>query len=133
MKRGVAFATFLSMIISILVVVIGSAINLAPGQKFGVQDLGDVIGIALGSSAQLLFCIGLYAAAFSSAVTIPLGAALTAKQIFLDGETHKHTCVLLPSTQRATYFCIILLLILPPLCLCLLCLSLCLSSVYIFV
>ena len=29
--------------------------------------------------------MGLYAAAYSSAITIPLGAALTAQQIFLEG------------------------------------------------
>eukprot|EP00040_Diaphanoeca_grandis_P032194 m.194656 g.194656 ORF g.194656 m.194656 type:complete len:711 (+) comp32539_c0_seq1:146-2278(+) len=85
MKRGVSFATGLAMVISILVVIIGSAIQLDEGQSFGVKDLGDIIGDALGGTIQTLFCIGLYAAAYSSAVTIPLGAALTAKQIFFDG------------------------------------------------
>lgn len=38
-----------------------------------------------GRVAQVCFCIGLYAAAYSSAITIPLGAALTAQQMFLEG------------------------------------------------
>jgi len=91
MKRGVFFATFLAMIISVLVVVIGSAIQLEEGVSFGVQDLGDIVGETLGSTVQTLFCVGLYAAAYSSAVTVPLGAAITAKQIFFDGRVETKT------------------------------------------
>jgi len=85
MKRGIGFATVMTGIISILIVVIGSDISLIQGQSFAVPDLGIAVGKSLGSVAKVLFCIGLYAAALSSAITCPLGISLTAQQVFLDG------------------------------------------------
>lgn len=85
MKRGVGFATFLAMVISMLVVVIGSGINVEEGHDFQIGDLGELIGTTLGKPAKVLFCLGLYAAAYSSAITVPLGTALTCQQIFYEG------------------------------------------------
>lgn len=101
MKRGVAFATALAMVISMLVVVIGSGITIEPGQDFEIQDLGKLIGDTLGQGAKVLFCVGLYAAAYSSAITCPLGSALTAQQIFHEGRlgssiAHQHDFNLTP-------------------------------------
>ena len=90
MKRGIAFASLLTALISVLIVVIGSDIDVPKDEDFGVEDLGYAIYDKLGSVAQICFCIGLYAAAYSSAITIPLGAALTAQQIFLEGRFQDH-------------------------------------------
>lgn len=83
MKRGVAFASVMTMIISILIVVVGTGIDLEG--DFTVEDLGQSIKDTVGEGAGVFFCVGLYAAAYSSAITCPLGIALTAKQVFLDG------------------------------------------------
>jgi hypothetical protein len=55
------------------------------GVEFTIEDLGDQIEDSLGFPAKVVFCVGLYAAAFSSAITCPLGAALTAEQILYEG------------------------------------------------
>lgn len=85
MRRGVAFASVMTAIISMLIVVIGSDIEIQDDKEFGVEDLGYRIGESLGDEIKVLFCIGLYAAAYSSAITVALGAALSAKQVFFDG------------------------------------------------
>jgi Mn2+/Fe2+ NRAMP family transporter len=46
-----------------------------------IEDLGNKIGENVGEVGKVFFCAGLYAAAYSSAITCPLGAALTAQQI----------------------------------------------------
>jgi Mn2+/Fe2+ NRAMP family transporter len=80
MKRGIAFASMLTAIISILIVIVGSGIE--SEEDFTVEGLGTQIGISVGETAKDLFCVGLYAAAFSSMITVALGAALAAQQIF---------------------------------------------------
>jgi Mn2+/Fe2+ NRAMP family transporter len=82
MKRGIAFSSALTALISILIVVVGSGIDTDEGEEFTVEALGGHIATSVGETAKILFCIGLYAAAFSSAVTDALGASLTAQQIF---------------------------------------------------
>jgi len=72
-----------------LIIVIGSDIDIPEGNTFSVEDLGDAIGENLGYEAKVLFCVGLYAAAYSSAITCPLGASLTAEQILADCRERK--------------------------------------------
>jgi Mn2+/Fe2+ NRAMP family transporter len=91
MKRGIAFSSALTALISILIVVVGSGIEADEGDDFSVEALGGYIGTSVGETAKFFFCIGLYAAAFSSAVTDALGASLTAQQI------------LGPSKKRGTF------------------------------
>jgi manganese transport protein len=87
MRRGIGFASTITAIISVLLVLIGSDITIPLDADFAVEDLGNQIGDNLGFEAKVLFCIGLYAAAYSSAITCPLGAALTAEQILYDDRT----------------------------------------------
>eukprot|EP00035_Acanthoeca_spectabilis_P010238 m.181345 g.181345 ORF g.181345 m.181345 type:complete len:540 (+) comp14963_c0_seq2:2063-3682(+) len=84
MRRGIAFASTITAVISVLLIIIGSDIDIPVDQDFAVEDLGNQIGAKLGIEAKVLFCVGLYAAAYSSAITCPLGAALTAEQILAD-------------------------------------------------
>lgn len=85
MTRGIAFASVMTAIISVLIVIIGSDITVAPDEDFDVEDLGQAIYDKLGKAPQVLFCLGLYAAAYSTGITCPLGAALTAQQILCEG------------------------------------------------
>lgn len=39
---------------------------------FTIEDLGNQIEESLGFPAKVVFCVGLYAAAYSSALTCPL-------------------------------------------------------------
>ena len=85
MQRGIGFAALMTAAISVLIVVVGSSIAVPDERSFTIEDLGDQIEATLGFSAKVIFCIGLYAAAFSSAITCPLGAALTAEQVLYEG------------------------------------------------
>ena len=66
-------------------------------QDFEIEDLGTLIGDTLGHGAKVLFCVGLYAAAYSSAITCPLGSALTAQQV------NRHLALPPPQHQRCTH------------------------------
>jgi len=54
MKRGVGFATFLAMVISMLVVIIGSGISIEEGHDFQIGDLVRTCLIPPPSSSSSL-------------------------------------------------------------------------------
>lgn len=78
MRLGLAVAIGLGGLISMAVVVVGTAIS----GTFGFAALADVLADRLGAWAGTGFAIGLFAAGFSSAVTAPLAAAMTARSLF---------------------------------------------------
>ncbi len=78
MRWGISIAIILGGIISMAVLVTGTAVE----NGFSFLTLGHVLGNKLGSTAVWLFGFGLFAAGFSSAVTAPLASAITAKDIF---------------------------------------------------
>ncbi len=77
-RFGLVVAIGLGGLISMAVVVVGSAVDGA----FSFAALAEVLAGRLGSWARSLFAAGLFAAGFSSAVTAPLAAAMTARSIF---------------------------------------------------
>ena len=107
--RGIGFASLLTAVISILIVIVGSAIVIEdPNADFTIEDLGNQIGKQIGETGKIFFCIGLYAAAYSSAITCPLGAALTAQQILSEGREEsasnaRQATRLLSQQQLASY------------------------------
>ncbi len=78
MRWGISVAIILGGIISMAVLITGTAVN----NEFSFLALGRVLGGKMGSTAVWLFGFGLFAAGFSSAVTAPLASAITAKDIF---------------------------------------------------
>ena len=78
MRWGVAVAVVLGGIISMAVLVTGTAVD----GPFSFLALGHVLGDKMGRAAVWLFGFGLFAAGFSSAVTAPLASAITARDIF---------------------------------------------------
>jgi len=78
MRWGISVAIILGGIISMAVLVTGTAVE----NGFSFLTLSHVLGNKLGSTAVWLFGFGLFAAGFSSAVTAPLASAITAKDIF---------------------------------------------------
>lgn len=77
-RQGLWIAIGLGGLISMAVVVVGSAVD----GSFTFERLADVLTQELGPWARTLFALGLFAAGFSSAVTAPLAAALTARSLF---------------------------------------------------
>ncbi len=78
MRFGLSIAILLGGIISMGVLVVGSAVQ---GQ-FSFEALSATLAGALGDWARFFFALGLFAAGFSSAITAPLAAAITARSLF---------------------------------------------------
>ena len=77
MRWGLAVAVIGGGIISLGVLVVGSAL----GGGLEYERLAAVLGDRLGGGAGASLAIGLFAAGFTSAVTAPLAAALTARSL----------------------------------------------------
>lgn len=78
LRFGLVVAIVLGGVISMAVLIVGSALAGA----FTYDALGQTLAAQLGPWAAWLFALGLFAAGFSSAVTAPLAAAITAKSLF---------------------------------------------------
>ncbi len=82
-RFGIGVAVVLGGLISMAVVVVGTAVD----GPFSYRALADALGAGIGAWASRLLALGLFAAGLSSAVTAPLAAALTARSLFsVDGE-----------------------------------------------
>ncbi len=77
-RSGLAVAILLGGLISMAVMVAGSAV----AGEFSYPQVAAVLSSQLGGWAAGLFALGLFAAGFSSAVTAPLAAAITARSLF---------------------------------------------------
>jgi Mn2+/Fe2+ NRAMP family transporter len=77
MRWGLAVAVIGGGIISIGVLVVGSAL----GGGLEYDRLAAVLGERLGREAEVSLAVGLFAAGFTSAITAPLAAALTARSL----------------------------------------------------
>lgn len=82
MRFGLTVAIVLGGLISMAVLVVGTAI----AGTFSFSELARALSDHLGDWAEHLFAFGLFAAGFSSAITAPLAAALTARSLFASGE-----------------------------------------------
>lgn len=78
MRFGLATSVVLGGVISMAVVIVGTAVAGA----FTFENLGQALSDRLGGWARLFFAVGLFAAGFSSAITAPLAAAITASNLF---------------------------------------------------
>ncbi|MEM1181662.1 MAG: Nramp family divalent metal transporter [Acidobacteriota bacterium] len=81
-RLGLALAIGLGGLVSMAVVVAGTAV----AGPFSFDALAGVLAERLGPWAVDFFGWGLFAAGFSSAVTAPLAAALTARGLFSAGD-----------------------------------------------
>jgi Mn2+/Fe2+ NRAMP family transporter len=77
MRYGLAVAVIGGGVISIGVLVVGSAL----GGGLEYERLGAVLGERLGKGAEASLAVGLFAAGFTSAITAPLAAALAARSL----------------------------------------------------
>lgn len=77
-RFGLFVAVIFGGIISMGVLVVGTAVS----GEFNFANLAAALTRTLGPWAGLFFAVGLFAAGFSSAVTAPLAAAITARGLF---------------------------------------------------
>lgn len=80
MRIGLSTAILLGGLISMAVLVVGTSVT----TEFSFEALSHSLRISLGDWANLFLGLGLFAAGFSSAITAPFAAAVTAKSIFGD-------------------------------------------------
>ena len=80
-RLGLGVAIVLGGVISMAVVLVGSAV----AGEFSYPQVAAVLSSQLGGWTAGLFSFGLFAAGFSSAVTAPLAAAITARSLFSSG------------------------------------------------
>lgn len=81
-RFGLAVAVGMGGLISMAVVIVGTAL---PGE-FNFADLHEALKGGLGPWAGILLMLGLFCAGFSSAVTAPLAAAMTARGLLSRGD-----------------------------------------------
>lgn len=87
MRFGLTVAIVLGGLISMAVVVVGSAVE----GIFSFENLAQVLENKIGFWGIYLLGLGLFAAGFSSAITAPLAAAITAKSLFGNFKPQKWT------------------------------------------
>lgn len=78
LRFGLSIAVLLGGFISMGVLIVGTSIQ----GTFNFPSLAEALSTQLGDWAGLFFTLGLFAAGFSSAVTAPLAAAITARSLF---------------------------------------------------
>lgn len=78
LRFGLSIAVLLGGLISMGILVVGTVIT----GPFSFQSLSGALSGRLGGWAGTFFALGLFTAGFSSAITAPLAAAITAKGLF---------------------------------------------------
>lgn len=81
LRLGLVIAVGLGGLISIGVMIVGTAVE----GVFSFPALGAVLSSRLGGWASKLFAVGLLGAGLSSAITAPLAAAITARDVLSRG------------------------------------------------
>lgn len=77
MRLGIGIAVLIGGLISMAILVSGTLVT----GDFSFQNVAQTLTTRLGSWAGALFAFGLFAAGFTSALTAPLAAAITAKSL----------------------------------------------------
>jgi Mn2+/Fe2+ NRAMP family transporter len=80
-RFGLTVAVVLGGIISMAIVVVGASV----AGEFSYEAMAATLSGRLGQWAGPLFAWGLFAAGFSSAITAPFAAAITARALYGDG------------------------------------------------
>lgn len=78
MRLGLTIAVIIGGLISMCIMVAGTQVS----GEFSFQALADTLASNIGGWAAIFFGCGLFAAGFSSSITSPLAAALTARSLF---------------------------------------------------
>jgi Mn2+/Fe2+ NRAMP family transporter len=85
LRFGIGAAVVLGGIISMGILVVGTAVT----GPFDFEALSEALSDNLGEWTGMLTALGLFAAGFSSAITAPLAAAITARGLFCPGDDER--------------------------------------------
>ncbi|GHB81730.1 manganese transporter [Persicitalea jodogahamensis] len=77
MRQGIILAVLIGGLISMSILLAGTLIS----GDFSFQNAARVLGQSLGPSGEILYAVGLFGAGFTSVVTAPFAAAITAKSL----------------------------------------------------
>jgi Mn2+/Fe2+ NRAMP family transporter len=91
-QRGIAFSTISALEVSVLILIVGAGTfsDADSGtREFSVDKLADLIQSVINVVGVYIFAFGFIAAALSSMLAVPLGAALTADSVFCQCEEEK--------------------------------------------
>jgi len=82
-QRGIAFSTISALEVSVLILIVGAGtFQEDASEPFSIKMLADLIRSLIGEVGVFIFAVGFIAAALSSMLAVPLGAALTADSLF---------------------------------------------------
>lgn len=81
-QRGIAFSTISALEVSVLILIVGAGTAEETTGGFSIQALANLIETLIGRVGVYVFAIGFIAAALSSMLAVPLGAAITAESVF---------------------------------------------------
>jgi len=82
-QRGIALSTTSALVVSTLILIVGAGFHKdGVTDSFSISQLSVFIEQFVGQTGVVIFAIGFIAAALSSMLTIPLGAAITADTVF---------------------------------------------------
>ena len=81
-QRGIAFSTISALEVSVLILIVGAGTAEETTGGFSIQALSNLIESLIDQVGVYVFAIGFIAAALSSMLAVPLGAALTAESVF---------------------------------------------------
>ena len=81
-QRGIGFSTFLTFIVSMLIMIVGDGTKLKNAGVFTIASLSDTVEKLTGRVGLWIFGLGFIAAALSSMIVAPLGSVMTCKSVF---------------------------------------------------
>ncbi|MEL7120574.1 MAG: Nramp family divalent metal transporter [Bacteroidota bacterium] len=82
MRSGISFAVIIGGLISIAILVVGTQVI----GEYSFENLASTLSENIGSWAAVFFAYGLFAAGFTSSITAPFAAAVTAQTLFQNDE-----------------------------------------------
>jgi len=90
-QRGIALSVISALIVSVLILIVGAGFHQDGGAvtSFNISKLSVFIEQFVGEVGVVVFAVGFIAAAVSSMLTVPLGAAITADTVFSDARENR--------------------------------------------
>ncbi|GMH62843.1 hypothetical protein TL16_g03566 [Triparma laevis f. inornata] len=81
-RKGIGFATIITAILSLLIIIVGTGDELEDGEEFNLNNLARTLKDSAGQTSEVLFLFGLAAASLSSGLTVAMGCALACQSLF---------------------------------------------------
>ena len=93
-QRGIAFSTFMTFIVSMLIMIVGDGTKLKDTGVFTIASLSETVEKLTGAAGLWIFGLGFIAAAVSSMIVSPLGSVMTCESVFNIYGGENNDCIL---------------------------------------